>query len=112
MDMLGSLRPRYATNAILATAGKTAMQGTPGVTKKAIPQLIAQENGRDTPKVATVRNVRGKKRNTVELDTKHSDEPQLKKPSVGTGGIDINAPGESILQLYETNATDENMKSC
>ena len=56
-----------------------------------------------------------KKRKRVDLDAKHSQEPQLKKAFVDTGGIDIDALivgsgivwtkkmiGESILELHET----------
>ena len=52
-----------------------------------------------------------KKRKRVDIDTKHSEEPQLKKAFVDTGGIDIKMIGESILELPETNAPDESIKS-
>ena len=77
--MIGSRLSRYATKAMFTTAAKTAMQGTLDAAK-----LIAH-------KVASSIAAAAKKRKRVDLDAKHSQEPQLKKAFVDTGGIDINA---------------------
>ena len=82
VDMAGSLLARYATKAMLATAAKTAMRGTVDAAKRAVPHLIAH---------STIAAAAAKKRKRVDIDPKHSQEPQLKKAFVDTGGIDINA---------------------
>ena len=65
VDMIGSLLARYATKAMLTTAAKAALRGTLDPAKKAI--------------------------HMVDKGVTGSQEPQLKKASVDTGGIDINA---------------------
>ena len=52
--------------------------------KRAVPHLIAH-------KVTTTIVAAAKKRKSADIDAKHSQEPQLKKPFTDTGGIDINA---------------------
>ena len=85
VDMIGLLLARYATKAMLATAAKTAMHGTLNTANKAVPHLIAF-------KVASsIAAAAGKKRKRIDTDANHSQEPQLKKAFVDTGGIDINA---------------------
>ena len=66
---------------MLTTAAKAALQGTLDAAKKAIPHMIAHKL---TTTIA-------KKRKRVDKDVAGSEEPQLKKASVDTGGIDINA---------------------
>ena len=73
--MIGSLLARYATKAVLATAAKTAMRGTLDAAKRAVTHLIAH-------KVASTIAAAAKKRKSVDIDSKHSQD---------TGGIDINA---------------------
>ena len=75
---------RYATKAVLATAAKTVMRDTLDAAKKAVPHLIVHN-------VASSIASAAKKRKRVYIDAKHSQEPQLKKAFVDTGGIDINA---------------------
>ena len=118
VDMIGSLFARYATKAVLTTAAKTAMRGTLDAAKRPVPHLNAY-------KVATTIAAAAKKRKRVDIEANHSQEAQLKKAFVDTGDIDINAlidgSGivfsakkmivESILELHETNATDESIKS-
>ena len=117
VSTIGSLLARYATKAILTTPAKTAMQGTLAAAKRAIPHLIAH-------KVASTIADASKKLKRVDINVKHSQDPQLKKAFMETGGIDINALiddlvlywtkkmiGESILELHETNDTDESIKS-
>ena len=41
VDMIGSLRARYATQAVLTGAAKTAMRGTLDAAKRAVLHLIA-----------------------------------------------------------------------
>ena len=82
--MIGSLLARYATKAVLTTAAKTAIRGTLDAVKRAVPHLIAH-------KVASIIAAAAKKRKRVDIDAKHSQEPQLKKGFVDRGGIDINA---------------------
>ena len=43
MDMIRSLLVRYATKAMLTTAASSAMRGTMGAAKKAVPHLIAHK---------------------------------------------------------------------
>ena len=69
---------------MLATAAKAAMRGTLDAVKSAVPHLIAHE-------VASTITDAAKKRKRVDIDAKQSQEPQLKKAFVDTGGIDINA---------------------
>ena len=83
MDIIISLLARYTTKAMLATGAKSAMRGTFDAAKKAIPHLMVHE-------VATTIQNASKKQKKVEIVMKHSQEPQLKKASVDTGGIDIN----------------------
>ena len=68
---------------MLATVAKTAMRGTLDASKRAIPHLIAHK-GESTIADAT------KKRKRVDINVKQSQEPQLKKPFINTGVIDIN----------------------
>ena len=81
---IGSLLARYATKAMLNTAAKTAMRSTLDAAKRAVPHFIAH-------KVASTVADAVKKRKRVDIDAKHSQEPQSKKAFVDTGGIDINA---------------------
>ena len=69
---------------MLTTAAKTAMRGTLDAGKRAVPHLIAH-------KVPSTIAAAAKKRKREDIDSKHSQEPQLKKTFVDTGGIDINA---------------------
>ena len=68
VDIVGSLLARYATKPMLATAAKAALPGS-----LAVATTIARKRKRQE-KAVTV-----------------SQEPQSKKASVDTGGIDINA---------------------
>ena len=79
-----SLLARYATTAMLTTAARTAMRGTLDAAKRAVPHLIAYKV------TSTIANAT-KKRKRVDIDGKRSQEPQSKKPFLGTGDIDINA---------------------
>ena len=69
---------------MLTTAVKTAMRGTLDAVKKSVPHLSAH-------KVASTITATAKKQKRVDIDAKHSQELQLKKAFVDTGGIDINA---------------------
>ena len=69
---------------MFTTAAKTAMRDTLDAAKTAVPHLI-------THKVANTIADAVKKRKRVDIRAKHSQEPQLKKAFVDTGGIDINA---------------------
>ena len=69
---------------MLTTAAKTATRGTLDAVKRAVPHLIAR-------KVSSTIADAVKKRKRVDIDTKHNQEPQLKKAFVDTGVIDINA---------------------
>ena len=62
---IGSLLARYATNAMLTTAAKTAMRGTLDAAKRAVPYLIAH-------KVAITITAAAKKRKRVDIDVKRS----------------------------------------
>ena len=84
VSTIGSLLSRYATNARLATAAKTALRGSLNAAKRAVPHLIAHKAG------STIANA-AKKRKRLDINVKHSQEPQLKNAFVATGGIDINA---------------------
>ena len=68
---------------MLTTAKNSVMRGTLNAAKKAIPHIISH-------KVASTIVAAAKKRKRVDIDAKHSQEPQLKKASVDAGGIDIN----------------------
>ena len=110
VSTIGSLLARYATKVMLTTAAKTAMRGTLDAAKRTVPHLIAHK-GASTIADAT------KKRKRIDVNVTRSQEPQLKKSFVDIGGNDINAliDGsdivlESILELYETNATGESIK--
>ena len=83
VGMLGSLLARYAKKAMLTTAAKTAMRATLDAAKRAVPHLIAH-------KVTSTIAAAAKKRKIIDIDTKHSQEPQSKKAFVDAGGIDIN----------------------
>ena len=89
---IGSFLARCATKAMLTTAAKAAMRDTLDAAKSAVPHLIAH-------KVASTIAAAAKKRKRVDIDAKHSQEPQLKKAFVDTGGIEINAliDGSSIV---------------
>ena len=92
VSTIGSLLVRYATKIMLATAAKTALGGSLGAAKRAVPHLIAHKV------VSTIADA-AKKRKKVDTNVKHSEEPQSKKAFVDTGGIDINAliDGSDIL---------------
>ena len=85
-----------ASLAMLATAAKTAMRGILDAAKRAVPHLIAY-------KIASTIADAAKKRKRVDIHAKHSQEPQLKKAFVDTGGIDINAliDGSGIVLDYK-----------
>ena len=76
VDMIGSLLARYATKAVLTTDAKTATLGTLDAAKRAVPHLYAH-------KVASTAAAT-KKRKSVDIDVKHSEETQLKKAFVDT----------------------------
>ena len=84
VSTIGSLLAQSATKTMLATAVKTAMRGTVDAAKRADPHLIGH-------KVASTIADVTKKRKRVDIDVKHSQEPQLKKAFVDTGGIDLHA---------------------
>ena len=65
------------------SAAKTALRCTLNVAKRAVLHLIAH-------KVASTIADATKKRKRVDINVKQSQEPQLKKAFVDTGGIDIN----------------------
>ena len=83
VDMIGSLLGRYATQAMLTAAAKAALRCTLDAAKKANPHVIAHK----------LTTIIAKKRKRVDKGSQDtgSQEPQLKKASVDTGGIDINA---------------------
>ena len=83
VSTIGSLLARYATKAILTTTAKTAMRGTLDAAKREVPHLIVH-------KVASTIAAAAKKRKRVDIDAKHSQESQLKKPFVDSGGIYVN----------------------
>ena len=68
---------------MLTTSSKTAVRCTLNIAKKAVSHLIAR-------KVVSTIAAAGKKRKRVDIDMKHSQEPQLMKACLDTGGIDIN----------------------
>ena len=78
---------------MLTTAAKAALRGALAVAKKAIPHVIAHKLA------ATI----ARKRKRVDKGAAGSQEPQLKKASVDTGGIDVNAliDGSGIVLDYE-----------
>ena len=78
------LLARYATKAMLATAAKTALRGSLDAAKRAVPYLIAHKV------VSNIANA-AKKRKRVDINVKHSQEPQSKKAFADTGGTDKNA---------------------
>ena len=86
VDTIGSFVARYAAKAMLDTAAKTAMRSTLDAAKSAIPYLILIAD-----KVASTIADAVNKRKRVDINAKHSQELQLKKDFVDTGGIDINA---------------------
>ena len=69
---------------MLAAAAKTVLRGSLNAAKRAVPHLIAH-------KVINTIADAGKKMKRVDINVKHSQEPQLKKVVVDTGSIDINA---------------------
>ena len=75
---------------MLTTATKTAIRGTLNATKRAVPHLIAHKVA-NTIAAAAAAAAAAKKRKRVDIDVKHSQEPQWKKALVDTGCIDINA---------------------
>ena len=68
---------------MLATAAKAALKGSLKAAKRAVPHLIAH-------KVVNTIADAAKKRKRVDINVKHSEEPQSKKALVDTGP-DINA---------------------
>ena len=66
---------------MLSTAAKAALRGSLGEAKRAVPHLLAH-------KLVTTM---ARKRKRLEKAVAGSQEPQSKKVSVDTGGIDINA---------------------
>ena len=68
---------------MLATAAKTPLRGSLYAAKRAVSHLIAHKV------VSTIANA-AKKRKRVDINVKHSQEPQSKKAFVDTGDIDIN----------------------
>ena len=80
---IGSFLARYATTVMFVTAAKTERRSTLDAAKRAVPHLI-------THKVASTIADVAKKRKRVDIDAKHSQEPQLEKAFVDTGGVDIN----------------------
>ena len=46
VSTIGSLLAQYATKAMLTTAEKTAMRGTPDAAKRTVPHLIAHKVAR------------------------------------------------------------------
>ena len=81
--MIGSLLAQYTTKAMLAAAAKTALRGSLNAAKRAVPHLIAHKV------ISTIADA-AKKRKRVDINMKHSQEPQSKKALVDTGP-DINA---------------------
>ena len=81
VDTVESLLARYATKVMLATATKAALRGSLAAAKRAVPHVIAH-------KLATAI---ARKRKRLEKAVAGNQEPQLKKASVDTCGIDINA---------------------
>ena len=79
--MIGSLLVHYATNAMLTIAAKAALRSTLDVAKSVIPHVIAHKLA------ATI----ARKRERVDKGVTGSQESQLKKASMDTGGIDMNA---------------------
>ena len=69
---------------MLATAAKTALRCSLNAAKRAVPHLIAH-------KVASNIADAVKKWKRVDINVKHSQEPQSTKAFVDTGGININA---------------------
>ena len=69
---------------MLITAAKTAMRDTMNAAKEAVPHLLAYKV------VSTIVAAAAKKQKRVDIDAKHSQEPQWKEASVDTDGIDIN----------------------
>ena len=67
---------------MIATAAKTALRGSLNATKRAVPHLIARKV------VSTIADA-AKKWKRVDINVKHSKEPQSKKAFVDTGS-DIN----------------------
>ena len=88
------------------------MRGTLNAATRAVPHLIAHEVSSTIAAAAAA-----KKRTRVDIDMKYSQEPQLKKAFVDTGGIDLvlfwikKLIGESLIELHETNITIESIKS-
>ena len=104
MDMMGSLHTRYA--------------------KKSRVDYSCEDS--DARYIGRSQESRSRIKSLVLLMllVRSGNMVKLKTTSVDTGGIDINALidgsgivltnrmiGESILELYETNATDESIKS-
>ena len=70
------------SGAMLATAAKAALKGSPKAAKRAVPHLIAHKV------VSTIANA-AKKRKRVDINVKPSQDPQSKKAFADTGP-DIN----------------------
>ena len=71
-------------------------RGSLNAAKRAVPHLIAHTV------VSTIADA-AKKRKRVDINVKHSQEPQLKKGFVNTDGIDIKAliDGSGIALDYQ-----------
>ena len=67
---------------MLATAAKTVLRGSLNAAKRSVPHLVAHKV------VSTIADA-AKKRKRVNINVKHSQEPQSKKALVDTGP-DIN----------------------
>ena len=81
VDTVGSLLARYVTKVMLATSTKAALRGRLDAAKRAIPLVIGHKLA------TTIAN----KRDRLEKAVAGSQEPQSKKATVDTGGIDIKA---------------------
>ena len=68
----------------MPTAAKTVMRSTLNAAKRAVPHLIAQ-------KLTSIAAATAAKWKRVDIDVKHTQEPELKKAPTDTGGININA---------------------
>ena len=83
VSTIGSLLARYATKAMLATAAKTALNGSLKAANRAVPHFIVHKV------VSTIADA-AKKRKRVDINLKSSQGPQSEKAFVDTGP-DINA---------------------
>ena len=78
VSTIGSLLARYITKAMLATAAKTELRGSLNAAKRFAHKVVS-----------TIADA-AKKRKRVDINVKHSEEPQSKKALVDIGP-DINA---------------------